>query len=1124
MNQIELQAKRVEALKLFNNTIVTSRLYPPEAPQVSTAVDRGYNGIKLFLRDHGELTFSMENEKPFLCGQLLEQEVLDSFSNLVVYRQLRLLGLTQLVLSSEMDRFAFGQLLAVFSASVDKIKKEGGGGEYITSLGLASYFPEESNASGEHAGGESRTSELRIRNLVSVRPELVACLFDKDSRPVIEAELANKMAQTEMAIDILAASVAHILQDIQKKKIFAASKYFPLMLKKAETLIALSDRKEVAFGLAKVMVESLKEPALCVLTVQEYPDGFGSTFSEGLLSSISKEKFAGVIVLLRERLVKARRTRGAKSPQVQFLGKVLMLLLNSNKGKHFLSAEKARTIIDEGERERKKRRLEAGIKGFVQGNISVLKNEELVTYLPELISQIQRSSGDADVSVLLKGMASYLQEASAEGRGTLLKSMVTVGENLIADGQWAHIDLILKPLTEEIRRGNSDDALIEAIVTYLQHVMQESWQEGDNDRGDSIQILFYQIRSGQTTRPDSIKAIVARVQDKGIRRANLPPLLAQSLAEPKNKKLGLRLVYQGPVALRFLVESLITSENAPDRLRIIDLLTQIPDFLPSVVRERLQEHMPWYSKRNLIKLLGETGSEEDAKILLPYLRHDDFRVQRETFLALYKIGGKNRKQLLLKALDESSELLRIQIVAALANFCDPEVAEKLVELLESHEQFSENNRDELLLQLLETLGRCPCPPAQKGVNAFLQTKGQRSTKKIPDHIWTAAENALKLLQNELQATRKKHVQASKLRKNALKQAAKIKRIVPSHSVITGLPEEQAVRTLLSRGDKTAAVQKILHLIEKVARQKQFMQAQKLREWLIEIDSTALGQILHAAEVIQQEKFAAIDKNHLEIWSGLYDVMTTEEFTAVYHALQHRELVNEEVVISQGALQGGLFLINSGKVKLYFDDQGTEVFVKTMGRGEIFGGEAFFEASVSTISVATVEKSQLSVLQLDTLRELTSDFPGIEAKLYSFCKKSESIEDFIKESSNDRRSHKRYRISGRVVTTLVDNMGRNLGTDFKIELCNISLGGLSFLVRISQKVNGRLLLGRKLQVQFPAADKTCEGVTVVGDILSVKNTYAVGNDYSLHMKFDPPLDQTQLHDIVKAMQQELPVVE
>ena len=94
-----------------------------------------------------------------------------------------------------MDRFAFGQLLSVFNASVEKIKNEGGGGEYITSLGLAGYFPEENNAAGEHAGGENRTDELRIRNLVNVRPELVACLFGKDKRPVIEAELPNKMAE-----------------------------------------------------------------------------------------------------------------------------------------------------------------------------------------------------------------------------------------------------------------------------------------------------------------------------------------------------------------------------------------------------------------------------------------------------------------------------------------------------------------------------------------------------------------------------------------------------------------------------------------------------------------------------------------------------------------------------------------------------------------------------------------------------------------------------------------------------------------------------------------------------------------------------------------------------------------
>ena len=69
---------------------------------------------------------------------------------------------------------------------------------------------------------------------------------------------------------------------------------------------------------------------------------------------------------------------------------------------------------------------------------------------------------------------------------------------------------------------------------------------------------------------------------------------------------------------------------------------------------------------------------------------------------------------------------------------------------------------------------------------------------------------------------------------------------------------------------------------------QFVQAQKLREWLIEIDSTAVGQILRASEIIEQEKVAAIDKGHLEIWSELYDILTTDEFSAVYYALKHKE--------------------------------------------------------------------------------------------------------------------------------------------------------------------------------------------------------------------------------------------
>ncbi len=1124
MNQIESLAKSIDVLKSFNNTIVTSRIYPPEAPQVTAAVDRGYKSIKAYLRACGGLSYSLRQGMPCLCGRPLSPETLESFSNLVVYRQLRLLGLDQLDISTEMDRFAFSQLLSVFNASVEKIKNEGGGLEYITSLGLAGYFPETTGDLAETNAPKDQANSLRSRSLLKIRPEIIACLFGKDKRPVLEDELRKKMTASATAVDTLAAGTAHILQDIQKRKMIVASRYFPFMLARAEALIEPDLRQEVAHGLAVLYVASLKEPALCVLSAQQYPAGFGTVVHDALLEVLTPEKLSTIINLLREQLTKARRDGGEDSLQAQFLDKVLTSLVSSKKGKHFLNTEKVKNLIDDGERTRKKRRLESGIKGFLQGNTSLLQSEELVAYLPVAFRQIQKNNDNVHVSLLLHGIVGYLAEGGEEPQESLLASVVTIGEDLLADGQWSDLDLLVKPLIEYVRHARSTAEPIEKIITFLQQMMQQSWQAGENERGDSLLTLLHQIRSGQTPHAAVLQAMVAKIQDRGIRRSSLPGLLSQCLAAPQDEKLSFRLVHQGPVVVRFLVESLINAENAADRLKIINLLTYSPDCVPALVHERLQEHMVWYGKRNLIKLLGETGTDKDAESILLYLQHEDFRVQREAFLALYKMGGKNRKQLLLRALDCASEQIMVQIIASLAIFGDAEVIDRLARLTASHEQFSDSNRNDLLLQLMETLGRCPHPEAYSCILDFLETRGQRGTKKIAETVWVAAEKSMKFLQKDLQESRKKHVQASQLRKNALKQAAKASKTPITQRVITGSPEEQAVRNLLLRGEKSAAVEQLVGLIERVARLRNFMQAQKLREWLVEIDSTALSQILRATEIIDREKVAAIDKGHLEIWSELYDILHTDEFSAVYYALKHKKYHNEEIIVHQGTIQETLFFINSGKVKVYFTEKGNEILVKTMGKGHVFGAEAFFEASVSTISVGAIETAEISILKLDTLHQWRHDFPGLEAKLYNFCQKFQTVEDFIKFSANDRRMYQRYRISARIVATLVDAQGRSLGTDFKVDLADISEGGLSFQVRVAQQIDGRLLLGRKMQFMLPAVDAFGEDLTLSGDILAVKKNSGGENDYFLHLKFAVLLDRKILHDIVMAMRQEPQVMQ
>ncbi len=1115
------QGKCVDALKLLNNAIVTSRLYPSEAPQVANAVERGYTGLKLLLREHGSLVFSFKDDTPCIDGQPLDQETLDLFPNLVVFRQLRMLGLAQLLLGADMDRFAFGQILYVFNTPIEKVRKSDGGMAFITGLGLASYFSDEEEAPREKAVNPE-PGESRSRKLVKVRPELLACLCGKDERPNIQTELHERLANTDSAIDLLAAGVGHILQDIFKNGRIVASPLLPAMLRGTEAAIDDKVLHQVGLGLARILVENLREGTLCVLLCQEFPEGFGEKFYDNLVGFLTAEKLKVIFVLFREHLAKARLVVGDETPRVEFFDNALLRLMNTDKGKQFLSTEKARTLILEGESARKKRRLEAGVHGLMQGNLNPLKSEELLQYLPDAITEKLQEKADKDAETLLQGISAHLRHEGERVSETVLLSIVAIGEKLIAEGRIGLTDIFLEPFIAIFRRGAFEESILEKITIFLHQLMQASWNLNDNRRGDAILTLIYMIRSGQISRLATLKGIVGKIQDRGIQRAKLPTLLAECLASPLDEALGFRLALQGPVAVRFLVEALINTEDTDDRLKIIDLLTTNSSFLTSIIHERLLEHMPWYGKRNLLKLLGESGKEEDAESVLPYLKHEDFRVQREAFLCLYKIGGKSRRRLFLLALADSSELIKVQIIDALSRFCDNEVATQLAEVLAANETFSDNNRADILLQLLETLGRCANPAALNGIEAFLATRGQRSTRKIPEHIWGEAEKAKKYLENDLQESRKKHLQAGQLRKNALKQAAKSNKTTTESRMFLGLPQEQSVRALLAQGDKLSAIGLLVQLIEKSARMGNFVQAESLREWLIEIDPTAFSHIIRVAELIDREKVAAIDKSHLEIWHKLYECLTSEEFTALYHAQKHKRYLEGEVVVSQGAMQTSLFFINSGKVKLYFEDMGKEVLVKTMGSGEIFGAVAFFDASVWTISVASVGPSEISSLKLDKLQDWREEFPGLESKLRDFCSNFERIEDFIKNSSQDRRMHERFKLSGRVSTTLLDNRGQSIGVHAMVELSDISLGGIAYQVRISKKDNARLLLGRRVQVKLPAGQKPGEFASITGDILAVRCIYAVENDYSVHVRFDTALESGKLQEIIRATNREAQV--
>lgn len=1109
MKETEKQRDALETLKAFNNAIVTVRLYPSQAPQVNNAVERGYKTLKQFVRRYGDLVISLQEKKPMLCGEPVPDPALQAITNLVVYRHLEVLGVDFLALKSKIDRHAFSQILSLFNSSVEKIKREGGGREFARTLKLDGYFLDEYQFV-EESGEEGADMAL----ISSTRQDFIDCLLGRGQGWLVTDELRTELRNPEQAASAVAAAAATLILDLRQQKKFAVTSVFAKMLINAGALIEKNNEQATAVQAAELLCNGLNDSSLALLMAQSYPQGFGALLFNTLLGRIETELFGKVIDHLRKQESILRRAEGKDPAGRELIAATLAKLLDTGKGRHFLGLEKARKIMEAGERDRQAKRISTGLQTVLQGNLGGLHNDELVMGIAPAIQQWIAEGKDEQAGVLLTLLNRQYREGDEVMQARLIRSIAVIGENLIAGKRWDLLAKTIEAMLLWFRSSNTADFVYEKIAGNLYAFMDQAWKRGNIAAGDRILETFFQIRSGIIEKTPAVQVLVGRIQDREIDRSALPGRLQEYLSDPVNEERGRRLSMQGAVVVRFLVDALLHTENTDDRLRIFNLLTYSGKILLPYLRELLPEPMPWHGKRNLIKLLAGIGEEQDVDLVTPYLFHEDLRVQREAFDCLYRISGDRKKEVLLRVASEASELLRSDAVKALIFFNDEDVATVLGELLGDHEHFSANIRDALLIDVCKVLGHCPYPPAVAALQSFLQLKGKRTGKKIGPVVWVAAEEARAQIEAAQREEEKRQLRQARLKMQEAWQGGQAADgDLSGAKDITGLPEEQAARTVLAQGKKETARKMVLDLVSRTARMRSFDQAERLREWLIEIDATALGDIVKAAEIIEEEKKASVDRGHLDVWKHLYRILTPEEYSTLYHCLEQRRYEHDEPIVNQGTHQTSLFFINSGTVKVFYRDGDNEIEVKSMVSGEILGAGVFFDASVWTVSAASVGPTDISILTLRDLLRWHEEYPALKSKLNDFCHKFEDIDRFFRLSDKDRRKDQRTSVSGRVSIDFLDRMGKSTGQKVKGELFDISSGGVSFFLRLSRKELSRSLIGTSVRILLPGREigdavASCQGV-----ILAVKGYRLLENEYSVHVKCDEPISAEQMQRFV-----------
>ena len=126
----------------------------------------------------------------------------------------------------------------------------------------------------------------------------------------------------------------------------------------------------------------------------------------------------------------------------------------------------------------------------------------------------------------------------------------------------------------------------------------------------------------------------------------------------------------------------------------------------------------------------------------------------------------------------------------------------------------------------------------------------------------------------------------------------------------------------------------------------------------------------------------------------------------------RTFPKNTVVVREGDRTDSLYIIVSGKVKIYVSDEGKEIVLNESGPGEYFG-EMVLDEGPRSASVMTLEPTQFLVVPKEDFREFVKKNPEFSLHLiYKLIKR-------VRALTNDVKSLALLDVYGRVARMLLD---------------------------------------------------------------------------------------------------------
>ncbi len=481
---------------------------------------------------------------------------------------------------------------------------------------------------------------------------------------------------------------------------------------------------------------------ISMVLTQKIENELGQAIFDNIIIKTDQEKFLNLLSEIKRMNNDVQSDGGtAKPSDIESIKSAYQSMMNSDKGAQFKKKDEDEKVY-----------FKAQLNNILKGDKEVFKNRQVMNSVPGAVEQFFVKGKGKTAEAIIEKLGEGILSEDPDIRAEISETVTEIAKKLFSKDRLDTMLRLSHKLTEWIRFETSVTPAGETIYIHMQNLAKILIRH--NRLADCYHITetFNLIYCGRIKKDEKLEALAGSALKNLSKDGILDPVLKEFRTnENSNRAQAVEsLIKLGAATVEPLLDILCKSDNKSERSRILKVISDIGEpAVPALTGQISQDH-PWYYIRNLVLLFGRVGKETHLKLIQPFVDYEDLRVRRETLNSVFKIGGKESEDILMGALPEVEDRLKIRIVSMLGALKCKNAVLPLMKLLESMTGIAVEHRDELAEKICTSLGNIGSREAILALSDIFEEKKKSllDKKAYNEKLKAAAASALAMKTNK----------------------------------------------------------------------------------------------------------------------------------------------------------------------------------------------------------------------------------------------------------------------------------------------------------------------------------------------------------------------------------------